>query len=175
MSTFDRLNATALTVDIDGIGYRGTTLAQLMAPPRSLTEAQVLPAIQSVLKGWVDEQAEALRQKVMTAGAGQAMEYQEVRDEAKAVLALDDPTKASGSDFPMLSASIGTNLDPNTGKPTSDIAGEARAASEEAKAWLAIGAPIRGARLKGKQSVDKAATIADACAVVDAISWPALS
>ncbi|WP_342106277.1 hypothetical protein [Methylobacterium sp. SI9] len=174
-TAFARLSATPLTLDVAGTGYRGATLGELQAAPWSLPEADLLPAVKGVLKGWIDDHAETLRLSLITPGSGQAMEYQEAQRESAAILALADTTKADAADYPMLAASVGTSVDPTTGKPTVDIPGEARAVDAARKGWVAAGAAIRDTRLKGKAAIEKAGTIEDACAAVDAVAWPSLN
>ncbi|KAA0124026.1 hypothetical protein CIW48_08995 [Methylobacterium sp. P1-11] len=97
------------------------------------------------------------------------MEYQEAYAQAQTALGVTGTVSAS--DYPMLAATIGIDVDPKTAK---DVLGVARSVKAAYEAFLGGGASIRGARLAGKQAVDAAATIDDACAAVDAVSWPAL-
>lgn len=141
-----------------------------------LTPAPLDP-IKAALKAAVDDAAEALRLTLITPGSGQAMEYQEAYAEA---VQVDAALKANASAtfdpaaFPMLSASLGYDLDPTTGKATVDIAGEARAVLAAYDAYQRAGAAIRAARLKAKAAIEAAADEAAAQAAFAAIVWPAL-
>jgi hypothetical protein len=135
-----------------------------------------LAPLQADLKARVDTAAEALRLTLITPGSGQAMEYQEAYAEA---VQVDQATKAGqavdAAAFPMLSASLGYDLDPTTGKPTTDIPGEARAVLAAYDAYQKAGAAIRSVRLKGKAAIDAAADAAGAQAAFAAIVWPTLA
>lgn len=135
-----------------------------------------IPAIKAALKSQVDTAAEALRLTLITPGSGQAMEYQEAYAEA---LRVDAAAKAGqavdGSDVPMLSASIGYDVDPETNKPTVDVIGEARAVLAAYEAYQRAGAAIRAARLKAKAAIDEAATLDAVLAAFDAVQWPSFA
>lgn len=138
------------------------------APPAPVID---LAALKARLKAQVDTDAEALRLKFITSGSGQAMEYQEAYAQAQVAMAATGAVKAS--DYPMLAATIGVDLDPETGKPATDVLGVARSVKAAYEAYLQVGAAIRGARLLAKAEID-AATDADlAQAVFAAIAWPA--
>ncbi len=98
------------------------------------------------------------------------MEYQEAQAEAVAALAAGGTPAPSA--YPMLAASIGLDVDPDTGSPAADVLGVARAVRQRYQAWVTLGAAIRGARLKGKADVAAALTVEAAAAAVDAIVWP---
>lgn len=137
--------------------------------------AATLADLKGLLKSQVDTAAEALRLTLITPGSGQAMEYQEAYAEA---VQIDAAVKASAgatfdpAAYPMLAASLGFDIDPTTGKPTTDIPGEARAVLAAYDAYQKAGASIRGARLKAKASIDATADAAAAQAAFDAIAWP---
>ncbi|MGU3386944.1 hypothetical protein ACLBYG_20705 [Methylobacterium sp. D53M] len=137
-----------------------------------------LQGVKSSLKAQVDAEAEALRLTLITPGSGQAMEYQEAYAEA---VQVDAAMKANASAtfdpaaFPMLAASLGFDLDPQTGKATTDIPGEARAVLAAYDAYQKAGAAIRGVRLRAKAAIDEAADAASASAAAAAIVWPTLA
>lgn len=131
-----------------------------------------LAPLKGMLKAQVDATAEALRLTLITPGSGQAMEYQEAYAQAQAALAVSGTVKAS--DYPMLAATIGVDIDPETGKPAADVLGVARSVKAAYEAYLQAGAAIRGARLLAKAEIDAAADAITAQAVFAAIQWPAL-
>ena len=151
------------------------SLAAVLAP---FGLAVRLADLKAMLRAAVDAAAEAQRLLLITPGSGQAMEYQEAYAEA---VQVDAAVKASAgatfdpAAFPMLSASLGYDLDPTTGKPTIDIAGEARAVLAAYDAYQKAGAAIRGVRLKGKAAIDAAVDAAAANAAFVAIAWSSLT
>lgn len=140
--------------------------------------ATLLGELKVALKAQADSAAEALRLTLITPGSGQAMEYQEAYAEA---VQVDQAVKANAAAtfdptaFPMLSASLGYDLDPTTGQPTADIPGEARAVLAAYDAYQRAGAAIRAARLKGKAEIEAASDAAAARAALEAIDWPKLA
>lgn len=160
--------------------------AALAAPEPTLSEvaawlvpatAAGLAAYKADLKDQVDAAAEALRLSLITPGSGQAMEYQETFNEAVLVsntLAATPGSAIDAAKFPMLSASVGLDTDPSTGKPTVDVTGEARAVLAAYDTYQSAGAAIRGVRLRGKAAIDAANDVAGAQAAYAAIAWPRL-
>lgn len=148
----------------------GLSLPASALPPLTADE---LVALKADLKARVDAEAEALRLTLITAGSGQAMEYQEAYAQAQAALAVAGTVKAS--DYPMLAATIGVDIDPDSGKPAADALGVARSVKAAYEAFLKVGASIRGARLLAKAEIDAAPDADLAHAVVAAIKWPALA
>ncbi len=138
----------------------------------AVPSADILIAAKAALSARVDADAEALRLKVLTAGAGQAIEYQEAA--AQAFAALTDPATASAAKYPMLAASIGIDTDPQTKAPAADVLGVARSVVAAYSGWVALGSEIRRVRLSSKAVIAGAASIEDAQAAFDAIAWPAL-
>ena len=171
MLAFDRLQNAQFNTENNGISYRGFTMAKLKTA--GLTDAELLAVAQAWLRDDVDAQAEDLRLKVLTPGAGQALEYQEVQAQAAAALAA--PAAASAALYPMLAATIGVDIDPTTTAAATDVLGVARSVMAATTGWIAAGAAIRGARLHGKAAIDAATTIEAAAAAADAIAWPALT
>ena len=159
---------TPLTFTAGGVTYAGLSPAVLLA--RGVADSVVLPNFVAALERLVDETAETLRLKLMTAGTGQVMEYQEAQAEAAA--ALSAPGNATAVLYPMLAASIGIDIDPSTKAVATDVLGVARAVNATHDAWVAAGAAIRKARLAGKAAIDAATTVAAAAAAYAAIVWP---
>lgn len=148
----------------------GMTAAALIA--HGVPAAEVLSGFQAALCGLVDDRAEVARQAILSPGTGQAMEYQEARAQADKALA-GPPAEATAARYPMLAASVGIDLDPQTGAAATDVLGVARAVASASGAWVEVGAVIRGARLAGKDAIARAATVEAAAAAYAAIVWPA--
>lgn len=171
----DVTNVTALSPQ-PAVGWTTPDSGKTFVAPAPV--AVDLPALKTALKSRVDTDAEALRLTLITPGSGQAMEYQEAYAEAVQVDAAVKANAGATFDpaaYPMLAASLGYDLDPTTGKPTTDIAGEARAVLAAYDAYQRAGAAIRGVRLKAKAAIDAAADAASATAAFEAIIWPTLS
>lgn len=159
-----------LNVDHAGFGYRGAGLDTLRGA--GVPEAVLLAAYKADAQARVDAEAEALRARVMTSGAGQAMEYQEAATQAFAALDAA-PETVTDDRFPMLAASVGIDVDPQTGAVAVDVLGVARSVKRAYLQWQGLGSAIRGARLTAKAAIAAAADIA----AVDAVApvWPSLS
>ncbi|BAQ50414.1 hypothetical protein [Methylobacterium aquaticum] len=161
------LGLASFNADHGEMRYRGATLAALRAA--GLPEAAILAGVQARLRDLVDEAAEAARLRRITSGNGQAMEYAETQ--AQAVAALASPAAASAERFPMLAASIGLDVDPQTGAPAADVLGVARAVVAAYDAWVEVGGAIRRARLAGKAAIGATATVeAAAAAYTEAVA-----
>lgn len=169
MTSILAADAPVLTLDHEGMSYRMKSLTELQTD--GLPEAVIVPAVQAYLRSLVDAEAERRRGLVTTAGSGQAMEYQEAYAQADAALAA--PTKATAALYPMLAATIGIDIDPETKAPATDVLGVARSVKAAYAAWSIYGAAVRGARLAGKAAIDAAVTVEAACAAFDGVSWPA--
>lgn len=155
-------------LDFDGYSHRNMTAAALVAA--GVSEARVLQVLKVRLAQAIDERAEDLRARLLSPGVGQAMEYLEVQ--AQAFAALAKPTEASADRFPMLAASIGLDIDPETGATAADVLGVARSIRAAYDAWNTAGAAIRKVRLSAKAAIAAATTLAEAEAAASP-SWPA--
>ncbi|MGF3028015.1 hypothetical protein ACQVP2_35145 [Methylobacterium aquaticum] len=153
-------------------GRRHVDITPEQAEATGVAPDMVLSAVKAHLHALVDAQAEALRSRVVTPGAGQALEYQEAQAQAAAALA-GGASSATAERYPMLAVTVGIDIDPQTGEPAADILGVARGVQAARGAWLAIGVAIRGARLKGKAAIGAATTLDEAIAAHAAIAWPA--
>lgn len=120
-----------------------------------------LDGLKAMLRDRVDAAAERERGKYITAGAGQAMTYQQKAAEAKAFTEAETPVPA---DYPMLSAEVGVTAP--------DIAGVAASVLAAESAWRYIGSAIEGVRLGAKKGIDDAEDAEDAQAAAD-VTWPA--
>lgn len=124
-------------------------------------EPPALDIVKSRLKAQLDADAEAVRLQFITAGAGQAMTYQQKAAEAAACLADPDPDAA---DYPLLSAEIGITAE--------TLVGVATVVNGQHQAWRFIGGQIEAARLNGKKAIAEALTAEDAQAAFAAVEWP---
>lgn len=114
----------------------------------------------------VDTAAESERRRYVTAGAGQAMEYQQAAAEAErliAALAADPELEPGAAEYPMLSASLGLD-----GATLAEVAATVSAMHAQ---WCATGAAIRAVRLAGKAAIMAAADEAGVRAAADVV-WP---
>lgn len=127
---------------------------------RSLEE--FLAAEKERLKSHIDLEAERVRLRFITPGAGQAMVYQRKAEEARAYLAgVDfDPER-----YPILRASVGIEAD-----TIGEVANLVLAREQE---WVFVGAAIEAARLGAKASIDLADTIEEANRAASDVVWPA--
>ena len=107
----------------------------------------------------IDSAAEAARQRYITPGAGQAMEYLQKATEAEAFITANYP-EGNLADYPYVQAranATGTN-----GQTAADSIIATR------DAWLILGAAIGQARESGKFTVEAAADLAGVDAARDA-------
>lgn len=129
--------------------------------------AHALAALKATLKARLDADAETERLKYITAGAGQAMEYQQAAAEADLLLtavAADPEHEPDPLQYPMLFASVGID-----GDTLVDVATTVATMHGQ---WRVIGSAIRAARLAGKEEIDAAPTAEAAQAAFDAVEWP---
>jgi hypothetical protein len=108
----------------------------------------------------IDAQAEAIRQSILTPGAGQAMTYQRKEAEARA-WSLDNDTTT-----PFLTAEAGAR-----GMTLADLAAEIITLAD---AWVAIGAAIEGLRMGAKAAVGRAANLG-AIVAAGKVDWSILN
>jgi hypothetical protein len=163
--------ARIASVEYGGRYFYETTPADLRA--QGVPEAAFLPVVKAALRAAIDAQAEALRGLLITAGTGQAMEYQE--SQAQAFAALATPETATAERYKMLAATIGLDLDPTTGAPATDVLGVARSIKAAYDAWETAGAAIKRGRLSAKAAIDAAPDLDAAAAAFAAVAWPALA
>lgn len=130
--------------------------------------AHSLATLKASLKARLDADAEAERLRYITAGAGQAMEYQQAAAEADLLLtavAADPEIEPDPLQYPMLAASVGID-----GDTLVDVATTVATMHGQ---WRVIGSAIRAARRAGKEAIDAAPTAEAAQAAFDAVEWPA--
>ena len=135
--------------------------------PESLDEevqaamaADPLPDLKAELKAMIDAAAETERGRYITAGAGQAMTYQQKANEA--VMLEDDPAPDPAA-YPLLSAEVGI-----TAPTLAEVGAAVRLAHGQ---WIVLGAAIEGIRLGAKRAIDLAWT-AEAAEAAAAVTWP---
>lgn len=125
-----------------------------------------LADLKSSLLTQIDAAAERERARYITAGSGQAMEYQQAAAEAeqlRAALSVDPEHEPDPADYPMLAASLGID-----GATLAEVASTVAAMHE---AWRIAGSAIRAIRLAAKAAVAAAEDEAAARAAADVI-WP---
>lgn len=117
----------------------------------------------------VDDDAERVRLRYLTPGAGMAMTYAEKRDQANAVHGLGQSaanalTEAERiAQFPTLAASVGLEA--------ATLWDCAQLVIEKAEAWVDLSHAIERTRLLGKRSISDASDAAAAGAAYKAIQW----
>jgi hypothetical protein len=117
----------------------------------------------------VDDDAERVRLRYLTPGAGMAMTYAEKRDQANAVHAMGEDaanalTEAERiAQFPTLAASVGLEA------PT--LWGCALLVISKSEAWADLSNVIERTRLLGKKAISDASDAATARAAYEAITW----
>jgi len=118
-----------------------------------------LETVKAECKVIIDRDAEAARLKYITAGSGQALEYNEAASEAVRYAA----TGGAGA-YPMLQASVDAGEAP-------DLAAAAALITSRENAWATIGANIRRLRLTAKRGIEAATTVEQVQAAAT-VTWP---
>lgn len=160
---------TPLQFTNGGNTYLGMTVKDLRGA--DVREDVILEAVKAHLSVSIDTAAENARSIWITPGTGQSMEYDRVQQEADA--AIKAPSSATAAKYPMLAATIGIDIDPDTGKAAADVLGVARSVQAARDFWTEKGAAIRAARLKGKAAIAEAATVDAAIVAAAGVAWPA--
>ena len=106
----------------------------------------------------IDQRAERARLRHITGGIGQALVYQEKAEQAVDYITAGYPSDLSS--YPHLQAEANA-----TGKDSVQIANDILT---QRSAWIAIGADIEEARLRGKKAVREATDIDSIIAARDA-------
>ncbi len=141
-------------VAIDFVGDPGEKGLSPEPPAPSLID------LRGSAKAAVDASAEAYRLTYITAGAGQAMAYQQKLAEAKAYL---DDTSLTAAECPHIFAEVGI-----TGATAEAVA---QVVTHMHAAWQIKSAEIERLRLAAKAAIDAAET-AEAIGAAAAIVWP---
>lgn len=151
-----------------GSGVTGSAVTQVLPDGLGLVlvSPEVLQGIEldldllrAISAHRIDASAEAIRQRYLTPGAGQAMTYQRKEAEARAWIVDHDAAT------PFLSAEA-----PARGMTIADLAAEV---IQLADTWTAIGSTIEGMRMGAKAAVARATTLG---AIVEAskVEWGTL-
>ena len=111
----------------------------------------------------IDAEAESCRQKYITPGAGQAMEYLATEAEAQQALVLPEGAEVPIGMFPFLDAELMAS-----GGTLQEAAHRVMKAAGQ---WRHVGGMIKAIRLTAKDAVDRAATEEEVWASV-AVTWP---
>lgn len=125
--------------------------------------------VKAGLRSRVDEDAEQVRLRYITPGAGMAMTYAEKRDQANAVHAMGQApanalTEAERiAQFPTLAASVGLEA--------ATLWDCAQLVIAKSEAWADLSNVIERTRLLGKKSISDASDAATARAAYEAIAW----
>lgn len=128
-----------------------------------------LSNLKSKLRAKVDDDAETVRLRYITPGAGMAMTYQEKKDQAVAVIAMGETAANAllnhgAAEFPTLSASVPVEAQ--------TLFAAAQLVMSQYEAWAALSRAIESARLTGKKAIGDASDAASAQAAYEAITWP---
>ena len=118
----------------------------------------------------IDAEAEAIRQRHVTPGAGQAMTYLAKESQARACMAEESPDPAA---YPLLAATAGIERHPETGEVAEAVQDVAAIVLLILDQWMQAAAAIERARISAKQAVDDATTPAEIEAAAD-VDWPAV-
>lgn len=152
-----------------GAGPAGSSAVQLLddgqalvvVPAQALRGMEIdLDIVRAYLMARVDLEAEQVRLRFVTGGAGQAMTYARKEAEARAW------TADNAAPTPFLNAEAAA-----TGQPLAAVAAEVVA---RADAWVQIGSAIEGARMGAKAAIDRAATLG-AIVAAAAVDWSAFN
>lgn len=136
----------------------------------SVTEALTLADLKAQLAVRIDGDAEAVRLRYVTPGAGMAMTYREKLEQAENVLAggqelADGLSEGEArSAYPTLAASIGIEAD--------TLWQCAQLVWAKYQAWAQISHDIEKARLAGKAAVAASSDHDSARAAYAAVTWP---
>ncbi len=138
-----------------------------VAAGRAEIVPQIRPGLSAgdreAVRNEIDTAAERSRLLFITAGAGQALTYQQKRAEADRFAESTAEERANGS-FPLIDASLGID-----GEDRAAVAARVRTTTA---AWTALAATIERLRLGGKVAATAATTWAELEAA-KTINWPA--
>lgn len=148
----------------------GTQTDQETAAAAALAEFDILGDLKSRLKQRIDADAEVIRLRYITPGAGMAMTYQEKFAQAQAVNAFGQEyanaltQQEREASFPTLSASVGLEA--------ATLWDCAQLVIQKYAQFATLSKVIEGTRLAGKKAISDAADEAAARAACEAITWP---
>lgn len=138
--------------------------AELMMVPQQILLGRAWPnldlaILRIALSNGIDAEAEQIRQRFLTPGAGQAMTYQRKEAEARAWMA--DNTAPT----PFLSAEA-----PARDVTVADLAAEVIMLADQ---WTAIGSAIEGLRMGAKAALQRAGTFGQIIAAAK-VDWDSI-
>ena len=134
--------------------------ALVVVPRQVIAKPEIdMDALRGTMALRIDAEAEAVRQRFLTPGAGQAMTYQRKEAEARAWTADD------AAATPFLSAEAAAR-----GMTIADLSAEV---TQLADVWTAIGSAIEGKRMGAKAAVASATTLG-AIVAAARIDWGAI-
>ncbi len=131
-----------------------------------------LATVQAEFASRVDDAAEIIRLKYITAGSGMSMTYQEKRDQAEEIQAQGQPAidaltaEEIKAAYPTIAASIG--IEAATAWDVSQLV------IAKAGAWADLSFEIETRRLAGKKAIDDAMTNVAVLAAYEAVDWTGL-
>ncbi|MGE0629653.1 MAG: hypothetical protein AB7O43_17730 [Hyphomicrobiaceae bacterium] len=137
---------------------------------RVVRSERPLNEIKADLLRQIDEQAESVRLRYITPGAGMAMTYLEKFAQAQAVDGLGETSANALSaedrvaQFPTLSASVGIEAE--------TLWDCAQLVISKYEQWAAVSNVIETARQAGKKAISDASDAASARAAYQAVTWP---
>lgn len=139
----------------------------LVPPP-----APVLADVKAKAALDVDTSAEDARARFLTAGSGQAMEYDATAAcarRAMAALEADPSTPLVGTDYPWLQAELEALAEAGTTVSLADVATQIAVTTAQ---WTAIGAEIKRLRRTAKLLIENCGTAEEVAAIVAGLVWP---
>ncbi len=151
---------THLHVDGSRVFPAGYDPADLTPLPDGYWEAIDMASARAAALIRIDEQAERIRLRYLTGGAGQALTYQRKEAEARAWKAGDDP-----EGFPMLAA--------ESAATDATMAETVALVLAQADAWAQVGAAIEGARMGAKKAAREATSVSELDAIDIEGGWSA--
>tara|TARA_R110000868_G_scaffold157001_1_gene384056 strand:- start:256 stop:888 length:633 start_codon:yes stop_codon:yes gene_type:complete len=147
----------------------GASAAPMTVSNGTAIVTRALSDLKTNLNARVDSDAEAVRLRYITPGAGMAMTYAEKRDQANAVHGLGQAAANALTDaervaqFPTLAASVGLEA--------ATLWDCAQLVIAKSEAWADLSNVIERTRLLGKKSISDASDAATARAAYEAIAW----
>lgn len=126
-----------------------------------------LEAVRAWAVARIDREAEAARMRFLTAGSGQALEYERTRAEAALAATLPDEQLTAAA-FPWLEAERVAMASAGVAVTLRDVEQAVNAQSGD---WNAVGSSIKALRRGAKLRVDAATEVAQIRAIFP-IAWP---
>ena len=115
--------------------------------------------------GRVEHEAEYARQKFLTPGFGQMLEYQATLADARAVASMEPDAPVVDTDYPWLAADIDATH-------SMTFREAAAAVIARASAWTIAGAAIKEQRLRAKAQIRGAVSKEAIEAIISGLRWP---